>query len=66
MEVKVKRIETSLSGLSSGTLCAQCGYRFVRGERVLRVHDTGDFIHDGCLVDYVDDNLSEICDEFEA
>ncbi len=66
MEVNGKRVEASVAGVSSRTLCAQCGYRFVRGERMLRFHETGDFIHDGCLMDYVDDNLFEICDEFEA
>ena len=47
------------------TLCAQCGYRFVRGDEGYRVRETGDVIHRDCLMDYIDDNVNELCDEID-
>lgn len=53
------------SGDFSGhmTVCAQCGYRFVSGERALWVRDTGDVVHRDCFGDYTEDNISEFTDE---
>ena len=47
------------------TVCAQCGYRFVKGDEALMVKETGDIIHKGCWYDYTDDNVSELTEEME-
>ena len=47
------------------TVCAQCGYRLVRGDEALRVKQTGDIIHNECFMDYTDDNKTELTDIFE-
>ncbi len=39
------------------SICAQCGYRFVSGDDVLKVKITGDIIHEDCFIDYADDNV---------
>lgn len=46
-------------------LCAQCGYRFALGDDGFRVKQTGDIIHRDCFMDYMDDNVNELCDELE-
>ena len=51
--------------LGRTTVCAQCGYRFVSGDAVLHINQTGDCIHRDCFPDYFDDNREEFCDEFE-
>ena len=45
------------------TICAQCGYRFVRGDETLTVKETGDVIHKSCWMDYSEDNRDELCEE---
>lgn len=47
------------------TVCAQCGYRFVRSDEILRVNQTGDLIHKDCWTDYCDDNVEELTYEME-
>lgn len=47
------------------TVCAQCGYRFARGEGALKIRQTGDVIHRECFMDYTDDNKEELCDVLE-
>ncbi len=47
------------------TVCAQCGYRFARGDEALRVKQTGDVIHVECFMDYTDDNKDELTDILE-
>ncbi len=39
------------------TVCAQCSYRFVKGDDVLKIRITGDIIHKDCFIDYADDNM---------
>ena len=41
------------------TACAQCGYRLIKGDSVLRVNETGDVIHRDCWIDYFDENMEE-------
>lgn len=41
------------------TVCAQCGYRFVRGEEALWIEETGDIVHADCFRDYAEDNVGE-------
>ncbi len=48
-----------------GTLCAQCGYRFVRGDEALKIHETGDIVHYECLMDYTEDNVDTLCDKID-
>ena len=45
------------------TICAQCGYRFVKGDEALVVKQTQDVIHKGCWMDYGEDNMDELCEE---
>lgn len=45
------------------TVCAQCGYRFVSGERALWFKETGDIVHRDCFADYAEDNIGEFTDE---
>jgi hypothetical protein len=45
------------------TVCAQCGYRFIRGETALWVNETKDVVHRDCFADYVEDNLYEFTEE---
>ena len=47
------------------TVCAQCGYRFARGDEALRVKATGDIIHRECLMDYTEDNMNELTEEID-
>ncbi len=65
MQENQARRENRFDGVSGRTICAQCGYRFIRGDIILRVHQTGDMIHKDCFMDYADDNVEEMCDEFE-
>ena len=58
----MERIESyDFSGHS--TVCAQCGYRFVPGERGLMIKQTGDGGHTDCFDDYTEDNIYEFTDE---
>ena len=57
MELERKEREHNFSGHL--TVCAQCGYRFVRGDEGLWVKETGDVIHKDCWLDYSDDNADE-------
>lgn len=50
---------------ASSTVCAQCGYRFIRGDEAYRVNETGDVIHRECWIDYSDDYVGELCSEVE-
>lgn len=47
------------------TVCAQCGYRFARGDEAYKVKQTGDVIHTECYMDYTDDNKEELTDILE-
>jgi hypothetical protein len=47
------------------TVCAQCGYRFIKGDEALRIKQTGDIIHSDCFIDYSEDNREELSEEFE-
>lgn len=47
------------------TVCAQCGYRFIKGDDALRIRQTGDIIHESCWMDYADDNVSELSEDVE-
>ena len=47
------------------TVCAQCGYRFTRGDEALRIKETGDIVHNDCYVDYMDDNMAELVEKME-
>lgn len=47
------------------TVCAQCGYRFVKGDEALRIKQTGDIIHSDCFIDYNEDNAEELAEKFE-
>lgn len=47
------------------TVCAQCGYRFERGDEALRIKETGDIVHNDCYVDYMDDNVTELAESME-
>lgn len=47
------------------TVCAQCGYRFARGDEALRIKQTGDVVHSECYIDYTDDNRGELADILE-
>ena len=51
--------------IGTTTVCAQCGYRFVKGDGVLRINQTGDCVHKDCFPDYIDENMEEFCEEFE-
>lgn len=53
------------SGECRNTVCAQCGYRLVRGDEALIVKETGDIIHKGCWFDYTDDNMGELTEELD-
>ena len=47
------------------TVCAQCGYRFTKGDDAIRIRQTGDIIHTDCFIDYSEDNREELTEEFE-
>lgn len=47
------------------TVCAQCGYRFTRGDEALRIKETGDIVHSECYIDYADDNIDELAEKLE-
>ena len=47
------------------TVCAQCGYGFVKGDEALRIKETGDIIHRECYMDYTDDNIDELSEPLE-
>lgn len=47
------------------TVCAQCGYRFVSGEKALWIKQTGDIVHGDCFSDYTEDNVSEFTKEID-
>ncbi len=47
------------------TACAQCGYRFEKGDVALEINETGDVIHDGCRMDYFEDNIEEFSSSIE-
>ena len=55
----------NLDGSYHFTVCAQCGYRFVKGDEAVMVKDTGDVIHKGCWFDYTDDNMQEMTQEID-
>ncbi len=69
-EVKMQDINVKKDGgfdiASHRTLCAQCGYRIVRGDIALRVHMTGDMIHKECWQYYTEDNLFVLCEEYDV
>ena len=58
MDEKVKCFEND-AGIHI-TFCAQCGYRFVRGDEILRLNHSRDLIHRDCFIDYCDDNIDEL------
>ena len=45
------------------TACASCGYRFEKNDEMLHIHQTGDYIHKDCRMEYFEDNISEFADE---
>ena len=47
------------------TVCAQCGYRFEKGDEVLEINETGDVIHEDCRADYFEDNIEEFSTSIE-
>lgn len=63
MDNIVNRNYLDFGGFS--TICAQCGYRFIKGDEALRVKETGDIIHRECYMDYTDDNVTELTDSIE-
>ena len=61
MEKEQKNNCSDFSG--HATVCAQCGYRFVRGEHGLWIKETKDVVHNDCFGDYVEDNIYEFTEE---
>ena len=47
------------------TVCAQCGYRFTRGENGFRINQTGDIVHEGCFIDYAEDNRQQFVERVD-
>ena len=47
------------------TACAQCGYRLISGDSVLRIHETGDVIHRDCWMDYFEENMDSFALEMD-
>ena len=43
-------------------VCAQCGYRFVKGDEAYVVKPTEDIIHKDCFLDYAEDNMNDLCE----
>lgn len=43
-------------------VCAQCGYRFAKGDEGYVIKATDDIIHRDCFMDYAEDNMAEFCD----
>ena len=63
MEVERRNNCCDFSG--HATVCAQCGYRFINGEKALWVKDTKDVVHSDCFADYVEDNICEFTEEMD-
>lgn len=63
METRITNMCRSFSG--HATVCAQCGYRFIRGEEALWIKETGDVVHKDCFYDYAEDNIEQFTKEIE-
>ncbi len=44
--------------------CMYCGFEIFDTDDVLKVIPTGDIIHKKCWIDYAEDNIYDICEEY--
>lgn len=54
---ELESLRTIEDNFCTQTVCAGCGYRFVKGDDAVKVKQTGDVVHRECWVDYANDSI---------